>query len=121
MSPYRVRALAPEWYGPRARAAPPVGLYVAGVVYDEDGAREQPHGHRQHEGLPGHLLGLHVVGAGHRDDAEEEEDEDLAEALVAVRARAAGVEHAGEDRRGADGQQDRAGEVDEVDAAEHGQ
>ena len=47
-------------------------------------------------------LDLHVVGAVDGDQAEEEEDEDLAEAGVAVGPRAAGVEDAGGDREGAD-------------------
>ena len=66
------------------------------------------------------MLGLDVVGAGDRDDAEEQEHEHLAEALVAVRARPAGVEHAGEDRRGADEQQLPAGDRDQVDPGQHG-
>ena len=51
------------------------------------------------------LLGLHVVGAGHGDDAEEGEHEQLAEPLVAVRARTARVEHA---RRGSRPRRSRA-------------
>jgi hypothetical protein len=64
-------------------------------------------------------LDLHEVGPRDRDDAEEEEHEQLAEPLVAVGPRAAGVEHAGEDRRGADEQQLPAGGDDEVGAHEH--
>ena len=64
-----------------------------------------PTGHGADERLPGQLLDLHEVGAGDGDDAEEEEHEQLAQPLVAVRARSAGVEHAGEDRGGADREQ----------------
>ena len=53
--------------------------------------------------------------------AEEQEDEDLTEALVAVRARAAGVEHAGEDRGDADQQQLPARDHDQVDADQDGE
>ena len=44
-------------------------------------------------------LGLHVGGAEHGDQAEEHEDEDLAEPGVAVGLRAAGVEPGGARRR----------------------
>ena len=57
------------------------------------------------------MLHLDEVGAGDRDDPEEQEHEHLAEALVAVRPRAAGVEHAGEDRGGSDRQQLPAGDA----------
>ena len=57
----------------------------------------RPTGHRAHERLPRQRLHLHEVRAGHGDDPEEQEHEQLAEALVAVRPRTAGVEHA---RRG---------------------
>ena len=49
-------------------------------------AASSPTGHREHERLPRQRLELHVVRAGDGDDAEEQEHEDLAEALVAVRA-----------------------------------
>ena len=75
------------------------------VVDHQDRGRQQADRHRQHERLPGELLALGEERAGHRDEAEEQEDEHLAEPLVAVRARAAGVEHAGEDRGDADQQQ----------------
>ena len=78
----------------------------------------RPDRHGAHERLPRQLLHLHEVGARDRDDAEEQEHEQLAEPLVAVRARAAGVEHAGEDRRRADREQLPAGDRDQVDAAQ---
>ena len=65
----------------------------------------RPDGHRAHERLPGQLLDLHEVGARDGDDAEEQEHEHLAEALVAVGARAARVEHA---RRGSTRRRPRA-------------
>ena len=66
---------------------------------------QQPDRHRERERLPAEVLDLDEVGAGDGDDPEEQEHEHLAEPLVAVRSRAAGVEHAGEDRGGADEQQ----------------
>ena len=91
----------------RARGAPPACACPRGgrssrsrtLLTTRIARGEQADRHGEHEGLPRQLLDLHVVGAGHRDEAEEQEDEDLAEALVAVGPRAAGVEHAGEDRR----------------------
>ena len=56
---------------------------------------------------------------GDRDDPEEQEHEHLAESLVAVRPRPARVEHAGEDRGGADEQQLPAGDRDQVRARQH--
>ena len=46
--------------------------------------------------------GQHERRAGRRDEPEEDEDEDLAQAVVAVRPLAAGVEPGGDDRGGAD-------------------
>ncbi len=100
-------------------ACAPVGLQVAHVVDDQDRACDQADGYCACECLPGQFLNLHEVGARDRHDAEEQEHEHLAEALVAVGARAAGVEHAGEDRGGADGDQLGARDVDQVDATEH--
>ena len=115
------RALAPQPHRQRALARAPVGLEVADVVDDEDRRGEQADRHGEHERLPLELLDLRVVRAGHRDDAEEQEHEDLAEALVAVGPRPAGVEHAGEDRGRADQQQLPARGRDQVGAGEHGQ
>jgi hypothetical protein len=67
------------------------------------------------------VRGLREVGARDGDDAEEQEHEQVAEPLVAIGPRPAGVEDAGEDRRGADEQQLPARRHDEVDADEHGQ
>ena len=115
------RALAAQPHRERALARPPVGLEVAHVVDDEDRRGQQADRHGEHERLPLEPLDLREVGAGDRDDAEEQEHEDLAEALVAVGPRAAGVEHAGEDRGGADQQQLPAGGRDQVGAREHGE
>ena len=112
---------AAEAHGQRALARAAVGLDVAHVVDHEDRRGEQADWHGEHERLPADLLGLHVVRAGHRHEPEEQEHEDLAQALVAVGPRPAGVEHAGQDRGGADGQQHRPGQRDQVGAAQHGQ
>ena len=114
------RALAPEPDRERPLAGAAVRLQVAHVVDHEDRAGQQADRHGEHERLPLELLDLDEVRAGDGDHAEEQEHEDLAEPLVAVRARPARVEHAGEDRRGADEQQLPAGGRDQVDAGEHG-
>ena len=106
----------PEPHRQRALARAAVGVDVAHVVDDQDRGGEQADRHRQRERLPAEVLDLHEERAGDGDDAEEQEHEQLAEALVAVRARAARVEHAGEDRRDPDQQQLPAGDDDQVDA-----
>ena len=73
-------------------------------------AASRPTGTARAKRLPRELLGLHVVGAGHGHQAEEEEHEQLAQALVAVGPRAARVEHARRDRHHADDQQLRPGD-----------
>ncbi len=104
---------------PLARAA--VGVDVADVVDDQDRRGEQPDRDRQRERLPAQVRHLDEERAGDRDNAEEQEHEHLAQSLVAVGSRAAGVEHAGEDRGGADQQQLPAGDDDQVDARQHRQ
>ena len=113
----RARALAPQPHRERALAGAPVGVDVAHVVDDEDRARQQPDGDRAAERLPWQRLDLDEVGADDGDDAEEQEHEQLAEALVSVGSRAARVQHAGEDRRRSDREQLRAGDGDQVGAA----
>ena len=115
------RALAPQPHRQRPLARPPVGLEVAHVVDHEDRRGEQPDRHRQHQRLPLDPLDLREVRAGHRHDAEEQEHEHLAQPLVAVRPRPAGVEHARQDRRGADQQQLPARGRDQVRARQHRQ
>ena len=115
----RARSLATELHRQRALAGPAVGVDVADVVHHEDRRREQSHGHPQSHGLPAQVLRLDEVRARHGHDAEEQEHEQLAEALVPVGARAAGVEHAGEDRRRAHHQQLPAGDGREVEAGRH--
>ena len=114
------RAVAAQPDDERALARAPVGVDVADVVDHEDRRGERPHRDREGERLPRQLLALHVVGARHRDDPEEQEHEQLAEALVAVGPRAAGVQDSGKDRRRADDQQRPAGDRDQVDPDEHG-
>ena len=80
---------------------------------------QQPDGHGEHQRLPRERLGLGEVRAGHGHDAEEQEHEHLAEPLVAVGARPAGVEDAGQDRGRPDGQQLPAGGRDQVRARQH--
>ena len=86
----------------RSLAGPAVGLDVADVVDDEDRGREQADRDREQDRQAVELLELHVVGAVDGDQAEEDEDEDLAETLVSVGPRAAGVEDTGQDRDDAD-------------------
>src|SRR4051812_39892704 len=66
-----------------------------------------------------HLLGLHEVGADHRDEPEEQEHEQLAQALVAVGARSPGVEHPSHDRGDADYEDLPSRLGGQVDAAGH--
>jgi len=98
-----------------------IGLEVADVVDDENRAGQQADRNRQRKGRPRQLLALHEVGARHRHDAEEQKHEQLAKALIAVGARAARVEHPGQDRGGPDGQQLRAGDCDQIAATQHRQ
>ena len=97
----------PVAHAHRQRALPDRGVAgdVAQVVHDEQRGREEAHGHRRAERQPRELLGLHVGRARGGHEAEEHEHEDLAQPGVAVRPRAAGVEPAGEERRGPDDQQ----------------
>ena len=112
-------AVAAELDRERALAGAAVGVDVAHVVDDQDRRGEQADRHRQRVRLPAQLLGLDVVGPDDGDQAEEDEHEQLAEALVAVRPRAAGVEHAREDRRHADHEQLPAGDRRQVEARGH--
>ena len=57
------RALAAEAHRERALARAPVGVDVPHVVHHQDRARQQPHGHRAAERLPGQRLHLDEVGA----------------------------------------------------------
>ena len=100
--------VAPEADGEGPLAGAAVGVDVADVVDDEDRRGEAADRDREAEGEPVELLELDVVGAVDRDQAEEEEDEELAEPGVAVGPRAARVEDAGEDRGDADREDHRA-------------
>ena len=81
-----------ELHRERALAGHGVARDVAQVVGDQDRAGQRTDADRgeQRRPLPG--LGLHVRRADDRDEAEEHEHHDLAQAEVAVRLRAAGVE-----------------------------
>ena len=114
----RVRS-RPRRTGQRPLAGAAVGVDVAEVVDDKDRRGDQPDRDGERERLPVQVLDLDEVRAGDRDDPEEQEHEQLAEALVAVRLRAARVEHAGEDRGSADEQQLPARDGDQVRAREH--
>ena len=76
----------------------------------------RPTGIESRNGSRSTLLELDVVGAVDGHEPEEQEHEHLAEAGVAVGPRAAGVEDAGGDRDGADGEDLRAGDGRQVDA-----
>ncbi len=110
------RTPAPQPHGQRALARAAVGVQVAHVVDHQDRGGQQAHRHGQRQRLPCELLGLHVVGAGHGHQAEEEEHEQLAEALVAVGPRPARVQHARRDRHQAHHQQLRARDPRQVGA-----
>ena len=110
----------PSLHRQRALARAAVGVDVAHVVDHEDRRRPAgPPGTDSANASQRQLLGLHEVGADHGHHAEEQEHEQLAEALVAVRARAAGVEHAGDDRGDAHHQQLPARHRRQVDARGH--
>ena len=115
------RPVSPEPHRQGLLARPAVGLEVARVVDHQDRGRQQADRDREHERLPVELLELGEERAGHGDEAEEEEDEHLTETLVPVRARAARVEHAGEDRGDADQQDLPTRGDDQVDADQHRQ
>ena len=102
--------------GQRALVGSAVGLDVPHVVDDQDRGGEAADGDREPERQPIEPLELDVVGAVHRDQPEEEEDEELAEPGVAVGPGAARVEHPRRDRGDAHGDDHPAGDHGQVDA-----
>ena len=109
------RAVAAEAHRERLLVRPPVRVHVADVVDDQDRRRQQPDGDRQRERLPRQLLDLYEERPGDGDDAEEEEDEHLAEPGVAVWPWPSRVEDAGENREHPDDDDHRARHRGEVD------
>src|SRR5207237_141974 len=78
---------------------------VAQVVDNEQRNCKHSYGNRGADGQSREALGLHVRRADRGDEPEEDEDEELSEARIAVRARSAGVQPARGERRDADEQQ----------------
>ena len=103
-----------------ALAGDGVGRDVAQVVGDQDRAGQgaDADGRPERRPLPG--LGLDVRRADDRDEPEEDEHHDLAEAEVAVGLRAAGVEPRGQHRHDADGQQPPGGRRGQGQARDRG-
>ena len=91
--------------GQRAFARGAVSGDVAQVVDDEQGAGDEPGGASDDNAQPGDPLDAHVRRADRGHEAEEHEHEQLAEAEVAVRPRAAGVSPRRGDAQRADHQQ----------------
>ena len=89
------------------------------VVDDQQARGDQPDRHGQRERLPVEVLDLNEERPRHGDDPEEQEHEHLSQPLIAIRFRAARVEHAGQDRGRPDHEQLPPGHDDEVDAGEH--
>ena len=82
-----------------------ISVDVAQVVDHEQGAGKQADPAGRGPQPPRHRAGLDVGGAHRGHQAEEDEDEDLPQAGVAVGVGASGVEPGGRDRRGPDGEQ----------------
>ena len=86
----QARVGSPDSDGERVFPGTAVCLDVPDVVHHQDRCREATDRDREPERQPLELLELDEVGAVDGDEAEEEEDEQLAETGVAVGARAAG-------------------------------
>ena len=97
-----------------------VGGDVPQVVDHQQGARQQADRHARRQRQPGHPVHLHVRGPGDGGDPEEDEDGQLAQAPVAVRAAAAGVGPGGGHRGGAQQQQPPGGGGGEREAGHAG-
>ena len=78
----------PDPHRQRALAGRRVRLPVAQVVDHEDRRRERPRPHPREHGLRRPARELHVGGAGHGDGAEEDEHEQVPQAVVAEGAAA---------------------------------
>ena len=91
---------------------------VAQVVDHQQRRGPETDGDARHDRERLHLFEQHVGGADGGDHAEEDEDEHLAEAEVAVGLRSAGVGPAGEDRERTDHEELRADDEREH-ATEH--
>ena len=95
---------------------------VAQVVGHEHRAGEEADADAAEPRLEVDRERLHVRRPSGRDDPEEDEHEQLAEAVVAVGALAARVEPGGDDRDGADGEQPPLpGDDDERESGERGE
>ena len=88
--------------GQRLLARGAVALDVAQVVRFEERTGHEARRHAEPPRSTRDRQVLHVGGADGRDDAEVDEHEELAEAVVAVGSWSTGVEPTGADRRGAD-------------------
>ena len=91
--------------GQRSFAGGRIGFDIAQVVEDKDRRREKSHPASHQDAERGDSTGLHINRADRRHEAEEEEDEDLAQAEVAVWSRPPRVQPAREQARRADDQQ----------------
>jgi len=98
-----------------------VGFDVADVVDHEDVGAEKADGDGRDGGHGRDLKGLDEVGSADRDDAEEEDDEELSEASVAVWDGSADVEHRRDDREDANDRDGPAADPDEIESAKGGQ
>ena len=110
-----------EDHGEGASADLRVVRRVAVVVDRQRGGREAADGHRGDHGHAADAAGQHPVGAGHRDQAEEDEHRRLAEWRVGDRSRPAHVGQRRQQRRHADGQYRPAAQHEQPHAERGGQ
>lgn len=98
-----------------------VGFNIAQVVDDDDRGGDAGDRDGGDDGQPGEIAGLDIGRASDPDQAEEDEDKDLTQTVIAERVGSAGVCDGADDGEEAEDQHWPAATIDEVEASNQGE